>query len=97
MQASIAIQVLPSVADTAEVVAIVDEVIAYIKSSGLHVHVGPFETTIEGDDIDLLFDIAKECQKIVIRSGAPQVISYIKVAYNPEGVLGIDEKITKHR
>ena len=41
-----------------------DEVIAYIKSTGLSCSVGPFETTIEGD-YDQLMDIVKECQHII--------------------------------
>lgn len=97
MKASVAIQVLPGKKETADIVAIVDQVIAYLKSSGLKVHVGPFETTIEGDDIDLLLDMVKECQKIVIQAGAPSVSSYVKIFYSPEGVLGIDEKIAKHQ
>ncbi len=52
MKASIAIQVLPVAPNQDEMIRIVDEVIAYIKSSGLHCHVGPFETTIEGEDYD---------------------------------------------
>ena len=60
--ASLAIQVLPKV-EGEEVIRVVDEVIAYIKSTGLNTFVGPFETTIEGD-FDQLMDIAKECQKI---------------------------------
>lgn len=49
MNASVAIQVLPNVTEDEEVIRIVDEVIAYIKSFGLSTSVGPFETTIEGD------------------------------------------------
>ena len=49
MNASVAIQVLPNVQDEEEVIRIVDEVIAYIRSTGLNYYVGPFETTIEGD------------------------------------------------
>ncbi|MBQ1516431.1 MAG: thiamine-binding protein, partial [Lachnospiraceae bacterium] len=49
MNASIAIQVLPKVDSEDELIRIVDEVIAYIKSQGLTCSVGPFETTIEGD------------------------------------------------
>ena len=49
MKASVAIQVLPSVQDEDELIRIVDEVIAYIKSTGLNCYVGPFETTIEGE------------------------------------------------
>ena len=60
MNASVAIQVLPNVQDEEEVIRIVDEVIAYIRSIGLNYYVGPFETTIEGD-YDQLMDIVKEC------------------------------------
>ena len=49
MNASVAIQVLPEAANEEELIRIVDEVIAYIKSTGLHCSVGPFETTIEGE------------------------------------------------
>ena len=97
MKASIAIQVLPAAPNHDELIRIVDEVIAYIRSTGLHYHVGPFETTIEGDDYDRLMDIAKECQHVAIRAGAEKVSAYIKVVYRPEGeILTIDKKITKH-
>ena len=49
MNASVAIQVLPNVQDEDEVIRIVDEVIDYIESTGLHYYVGPCETSIEGD------------------------------------------------
>ena len=97
MQASVAIQVLPSTTDTNETVRIVDEVIDYIKSTGLNYYVGPFETTIEGDDYDQLMDIIKECQHVALRAGCPGVSAYIKVTYKPEGgVLTIDQKVSKH-
>ena len=67
MNASIAIQVLPSVLEDEEVCRIVDEVIAYIKSTGYHCVVGPFETTVEGD-YDGLMEIVKRCQIIVFSS-----------------------------
>jgi uncharacterized protein YqgV (UPF0045/DUF77 family) len=96
MNASVAIQVLPKVDSEDELIRIVDEVIAYIKSTGLKCYVGPFETAIEGD-YDELMDIVKECQHIAIRAGAPSVLAYIKVDYRPEGdVLTIERKVTKH-
>ena len=96
MNASVAIQVLPNVQDEEEVIRIVDEVIAYIRSTGLNYYVGPFETTIEGD-YDQLMDIVKECQHIAVRAGAPSVAAYIKGSYHPEGdVLTIEKKVTKH-
>lgn len=97
MKASVAIQVLPAAENDEELVRMVDQVIDYIKSTGLHYYVGPFETTIEGDDYDQLMDIVKECQHMAIRAGAPKVSAYIKVVYEPEGeILTIDKKVTKH-
>ena len=96
MNSSIAIQILPGVTETSEVVRIVDEVIDYIKKTGLTYYVGPFETTVEGD-LDQLMDIAKQAQIIAIEAGAPSVSMYMKSVYRPSGeILTIDEKVTKH-
>ena len=96
MNASVAIQVLPKVSTDEEVIRIVDEVINYIKSTGLSFFVGPCETSIEGD-YDELIDIIKECQKIAIKAGAESVSAYVKINYRPEGeVLSIEKKVRKH-
>ena len=96
MNASVAIQVLPQVNSDEEVIRIVDEVIAYIKSTGLNYFVGPCETSIEGD-YDQLMDIIKECQKIAVAAGAKSVSAYVKINYRPEGdILTIEKKVTKH-
>lgn len=98
INAGLAIQVLPKTIDdtTESVIEIVDKVIEYLKSTGLNVFVGPFETTIEGD-FDELMQIASTCQKMCIEQGAIGVNTYIKVFYNPtDGVLTTDEKVTKH-
>lgn len=98
MNASVAIQVLPSVDNDEELCRIVDEVIDYIKSTGLRYEVGPFETTIEGENYDQLMDIVKECQHVAIRAGAPKVAAYVKVVYEPDGdILSIDKKIGKYK
>lgn len=97
MKASVAIQVLPTASSQEELIRIVDEVIAFIRSSGLRCHVGPFETTIEGDDYDSLMDIVRECQHIAVKAGAEKVSAYVKVVYRPEGeILTIDRKIGKY-
>jgi uncharacterized protein YqgV (UPF0045/DUF77 family) len=97
MEASVAIQSLPAVADDEELCRIVDEVIAYIASTGYNYFVGPFETTIEGP-YDELMDIVKECQHIAIKAGAPAVAAYVKISYKPEGeVLSIEKKIGKYQ
>lgn len=96
MNASVAIQVLPKVSSDDEVIRVVDEVIDYIKSTGLNYYVGPCETSIEGD-YDELMEIVKNCQKIAVQAGAPSVSSYVKITYRPEGdVLTIEKKVTKH-
>ena len=96
MNASVAIQVLPKASSDEEVIRIVDEVIAYIKSTGLNYFVGPCETSIEGD-YDELMEIVKECQKVAVKAGAKSVSAYVKINYCLEGdVLTIEKKVTKH-
>ena len=98
MTASVAIQVLPKTDSDEELIRIVDEVIAYIASTGLRYEVGAYETTIEGTDYDQLMAIVKECQHVAIRAGAPKVSAYIKVEYEPEGeILTIDKKLSKYQ
>ena len=97
MKASGALQSLPQADHDQELVRLVDEGIGYIRSTGLNYYVGPFETTIEGDNYDQLMDIVKECQHVAVRAGAPKVSAYIKGVYEPEGeILTIDQKVTKH-
>ena len=92
MRASIAIQIEPNCQDDYEAVRIVDEVIDYIRSTGLHYYVGPSETSIEGDDLHQLIDILENCMQV-----AAKVSAYCKLVYKPHGaVLTIDEKVTKH-
>ena len=97
MKASIAIQILPNTTDDREVIRVVDEVIDYIRSTGLSYYVGPFETTVEGDDFDKLMAIVSESVKVAHRAGSDKVSAYVKICSAAEGgVLTIDEKVTKH-
>jgi uncharacterized protein YqgV (UPF0045/DUF77 family) len=97
MKASVAIQVLPAMENDRGLCRVVDEVIDYIKSTGLNYYVGPFETAIEGENYDQLMDVVKQCQHVAIKAGAPKVSAYVKIVYEPEGeILTIDEKVTKH-
>ncbi|MBR5825780.1 MAG: thiamine-binding protein [Clostridia bacterium] len=96
MKASVAIQVLPDTHSKQELIYIVDRVIEYIASTGLSFFVGPFETTIEGDSYDELMEIVKNCQKVAIKAGCSSVSAYVKIRYDENGVLTIDEKVSKH-
>ncbi len=90
MNASLAIQILPKVQGDEEVCRVVDEVIAYMQSTGLHCFVGPCETAVEGD-FDTIMEIAKQCHLVAIKAGAPSVSWSLKISYRPEGeVLTID-------
>ena len=98
MSASIAIQILPKVETDEQVIRIVDDVISYIQGTGLTYQVGAFETTIEGESYDELMDIAKECLRVAVRSGAPKVSAYIKAVYRPDGdILTIEQKTSKYQ
>lgn len=98
MKANVAIQILPAAPNDQEVVRIVDEVIAYIASTGLHYFVGPCETAIEGDDLHQLMEIVEQCMVIANQAGSNSISAYVKLGYRPEGkVLGIDEKTAKHQ
>ena len=100
VHASIAIQVLPQFSagqEDAEIVRVVDAVIAHIASTGLNYEVGPFETTVEGPYDDLM-NIVRRANEICIEEGADQVACYVKIWYAPKhDILTIDEKINKHK
>lgn len=100
LNCSIAIQSLPQTNSHAEMIAAIDAVIAHIKAFAQTHHytvcVSPFETVIEGD-FDALMQLVKSCQTVAIEAGSPAVMSYIKINYNPNGVMRIDEKIQKHQ
>lgn len=97
MKTSIAIQIEPNQQDDCEAVRIVDAVIDYIRSTGLHYYVGPSETSIEGDDLHQLLEILENCVYVAAQAGSAKVSGYVKLVYKREGsVLTIDEKVTKH-
>ena len=96
MNSSVEIQVLPNVQDEDEVIRIVDEVIDYIKSTGLSYYVGPCETSVEGEYEELM-EIVKNCQIVAAKAGCRSMNTYVKISYKPEGdVLTIEKKVTKH-
>jgi len=93
-KSSVSFQVLPKTATDEKTIAIVDKVIAMIKKSGVTFEVGPMETTMEGD-LEMLLTIVKKAQYLCIKAGAKSVFTNVKIAYNPKGVLTINQKIKK--
>ena len=90
---NVGVQVLPLVED---VYPIVDRAIAVIQASGVKYEVGPLETTLEGDDLDQLLEVAKAAHRACFEAGAAKVVTLIKIADALEGT-SIEEKAGKYR
>jgi uncharacterized protein (TIGR00106 family) len=90
---NVGVQVLPLVED---VYPIVDKAIEAIKVSGVKYLVGPLETTLEGDDLDQLLEVAKSAHRACFDAGASKVVTIIKIADALEGT-SIEEKIGKYK
>jgi uncharacterized protein (TIGR00106 family) len=89
---NVGVQVLPLVED---LYPIVDKAIEAIKASGVRYEVGPLETTLEGDDLDQLLEVAKSAHRACFEAGAKKVITIIKIADAIEGTT-IEEKVKKY-
>jgi len=83
--ALVSIQILPQTPNGESVIPYVDKAISLIDQAGVSYRVGPLETTMEGELTQLLQLVAKLNEEMV-KLGCSQVISQVKVLYNPEGI-----------
>jgi uncharacterized protein (TIGR00106 family) len=90
---NVSVQVLPLVNDA---YPIVDKAIKAIQASGVKYEVGPMETTMEGDNLDKLLDVAKTAHLACFEAGAGRVVTIIKIADALEGT-SIEAKVGKYR
>jgi uncharacterized protein YqgV (UPF0045/DUF77 family) len=90
---NVGVQVLPMVED---VYAVVDKAIEAIQASGVKYEVGPLETTLEGDDLDQLLEVAKSAHRACFEAGAGGVVTIIKIA-DALGGTSIEGKVGKYR
>lgn len=90
---NVGVQVLPLVED---VYPVVDKAIESIQASGVLYEVGPLETTLEGDDLDQLIEVAKAAHRACFEAGAARVVTIIKIADALEGTT-IEQKTGKYR
>lgn len=93
--ALVSIQIIPKPNDGGSVIPYVDEAISIIQKSGVKFEVNPLETTMEGE-LTYLFSIIEEMNKRMIEMGSTNVISQIKVLYQPEGIT-MDTLTEKYR
>ena len=85
---------IPAVSEE-EMYRVVDEVIDYIKDSGLKYEVGAMSTTIEGE-YDEVFDLIKILHRIPFNLGIERVITIVRIDEKLTG-LSIDEKLKNYR
>ncbi len=91
----VSIQILPKTKDGEDVIPYVDEAIRVIQKSGVKYEVHPLETTMEGE-LSLLFQVIEKMNKRMIEIGSKNVISQIKVLYQPAGIT-MDQLTEKYR
>jgi uncharacterized protein YqgV (UPF0045/DUF77 family) len=94
--ALVSIQILPKTPRGEDVIPYVDRAIAIIQASGVKHLVSPLETTMEGE-LGQLLGIVREMNEGMIRIGAPNVISQIKIYYNPTDGASMDRLTEKYR
>lgn len=90
---NVGVQVLPLVEDP---IPVVDKAIEAIQASGVKYEVGPLETTLEGDDLDQLIEVAKAAHRACFAAGAGKVVTIIKIA-DALGGTSIEGKVGKYR
>jgi uncharacterized protein (TIGR00106 family) len=90
---NVGVQVLPLVEDA---IPVVDKAIEAIQASGVKYEVGPLETTLEGDDLDQLLEVAKAAHRACFEAGAGAVVTIIKIA-DAVGGTSIEGKVGKYR
>ncbi|WP_066298675.1 thiamine-binding protein [Bacillus sp. FJAT-29937] len=81
----VSIQIIPKTKNGEDVIPYVDEAINIIEESGVTYEVHPLETTMEGE-LSKLFDVIKKMNERMIEMGSKNVISQVKILYQPTGI-----------
>lgn len=93
--ALVSIQIIPKTKNGEDVIPFVDEAISIIDQSGVKYQVSPLETTMEGN-LTELFAIIEKMNQRMMELGCINVISQIKVLYQPSGA-SMDVLTEKYR
>lgn len=84
-KALVSVQIIPKASSAEEVIGLVDEAIKIIDQSGVIYEVHPLETTMEGE-LEHLLAVITDMNKKMIELGSPNVISQVKILYQPDGI-----------
>ncbi|MFZ0369590.1 MAG: thiamine-binding protein [Halobacillus sp.] len=91
----VSIQIIPKTERNEDVIPYVDHAISIIEKSGLKYEVHPLETTIEGE-LSTIFGLIEKMNEAMVEKGCSNVISQIKVLYQPSGA-SMDDLTSKYR
>lgn len=91
----LSIQIIPKTPNGEDVIPYVDAAIKIIAGSGVTYEVHPLETTMEGE-LDTLLAVVTRMNERMIELGSPNVISQIKILYQPQGIT-MDTLTEKYR
>lgn len=83
--ALVSIQIIPKTKNGEDVIPYVDEAIRIIEESGVKYEVHPLETTMEGE-LSQLLKIITDMNEKMIEIGSRNVISQVKILYQPSGI-----------
>lgn len=93
--ALVSIQIIPKTKNGESVIPYVDEAISIIDAAGVRYEVHPLETTMEGELSELLHIIEKMNERM-IQLGSSNVISQVKILFQPDGIT-MDTLTEKYR
>ncbi|OXS73191.1 hypothetical protein B1B04_12960 [Lysinibacillus sp. KCTC 33748] len=81
----ISVQIIPKTETYEDVIPFVDAAITVIDASGVKYEVHPLETTMEGE-LTTLLQIIEKMNAKMIELGAINVITQVKILYQPSGI-----------
>lgn len=93
--ALVSIQIIPKTKNGEDVIPYVDEAIRIIDESGVKYEVHPLETTMEGE-LEHLLKVIAHMNERMIEIGSRNVISQVKILYQPTGIA-MDDLTEKYR
>lgn len=91
----VSIQIIPKTKNGEDSIPFIEQAIAVIQESGIRYEVHPLETTMEGN-LTEIFSIIEKMNERMIEAGCVNVISQVKVLYQPSGV-SMDKLTEKYR
>ncbi|MFC6037890.1 MTH1187 family thiamine-binding protein [Paenisporosarcina macmurdoensis] len=91
----VSIQIIPKTNNGEDSIPFIEQAISVIQDSGIRYEVHPLETTMEGN-LTEIFSIIEKMNERMIEAGCVNVISQVKILYQPSGV-SMDKLTEKYR